>query len=130
MLLRQAMDARVQTPEGAARVAKEIQLGLLLNPFTLVIMLDARNIRGRDDWGDSQTLRDRGEDPGRWHWVYGATVFRLAERAQTAGRRRVILSRGFVMARQGIDALREAVYAAAVPRGGRLTTLNRRDKIS
>lgn len=43
------MDARVQTPEGAAAVAREIQLELPLEPFTLVIMIDAWNIRERDD---------------------------------------------------------------------------------
>jgi hypothetical protein len=115
--LQQALDAQVKTPEGAALVAKEIQLELPLEPFTLVIMLDAWNIRERDDWGRSQALRDRGEEPARWHWAYGATVFRLSDRAETAGGRRVILARGFVMTRQGIDALREAVYAEAVRRG-------------
>jgi len=115
--LQEAMDAQVKTPEGAAAVAKEIQLELPWEPFTLVIMLDAWNIRERDDWGSSQAMRDHGEEPARWHWAYGATVFRLSDRAETAGGRRVILSRGFVMTRRGIDTLREAVYAEAVRRG-------------
>jgi hypothetical protein len=115
--LQAALDARVKTPEGAAAVAKEIQLELPLEPFTLVIMLDAWNIRERDDWGRSQALRDRGEEPARWHWAYGATVFRLSDRAETEGGRRVIISRGYVMTRKGIDALREAVYGEAVRRG-------------
>lgn len=63
-------DARVQTPEGAAAVAQEIQLELPLQPFTLVIMLDAWNIRERDDWGRTRALRKKGQEPARWHWDY------------------------------------------------------------
>jgi len=113
----EAMDARVQTPEGAATVAQEIQMELPLEPFTLVIMLDAWNIRERDDWGLTRALRKKGQEPARWHWAYGATVFRLSDRAETAGGRRVILSRGYVMTRQGLDVLRQRLYAEAVRRG-------------
>jgi hypothetical protein len=111
------MDARVQTPEGAAAVAREIQLELPLESFTLVIMLDAWNLRERDDWGRTRAMRKKGQEPARWHWAYGATVFRLSDRAETAGGRRVILSRGYVMTRQGLDVLRERVYAEAIRRG-------------
>jgi ribosomal protein L34E len=111
------MDARVQTPEGAAAVAREIQLELPLEPFTLVIMLDAWNLRERDDWGRTRAMRRKGQEPARWHWAYGATVFRLSDRAETAGGRRMILSRGYVMTRQGLDALRKRLYAEAVRRG-------------
>jgi len=40
-------------------------------PFTLVIQVDAWNIRERDHWG--QTQKRRRQDPkfDRWHWVYG-----------------------------------------------------------
>ena len=111
------MDARCASPEGAAAVAREIQLELPLAPFTLVIMLDAWNLRERDDWGRTRALRKKGQEPARWHWAYGATVFRLSDRAETAGGRRVILSRGYVMTRQGLDALRTQLYGEAVRRG-------------
>lgn len=115
--LRQQMDAKAQTPQGAAEVNRAIQMELPLEPFTLVLMIDAWNIRERDDWGQSQSLREKGSEPSRWHWVYNATVFRLPERVETAGGRPVILSRGYVSTRGGIDALRSQLYAEAVRRG-------------
>jgi hypothetical protein len=45
-------------------------------PFTLVIEIDAWNIRERDDWGHTQAKRQKGEDLSRWHWVYVAFGFR------------------------------------------------------
>ena len=62
-------------------------------------------------------MRKKGREPARWHWAYGATVFRLSDRAETAGGRRVILARGYVMTRQGLDVLRARLYAEAVRRG-------------
>jgi hypothetical protein len=115
--MRQEMDEKTQTPEGAAAVSRTIQMELPLEPFTLIIMIDAWNIRERDEWGQSQKLRKKGLEPSRWHWVYNATVFPLPNRAQTAGGRPVILSRGYVSTRWGIDALRTQLYAEAVRRG-------------
>ena len=111
------MDRRCATPEGAGAVAREIQLELPLEPFTLVIMLDAWDLRERDDWGRTRALRKKGQEPARWHWAYGATVFRLSDQAETAGGRRVILSRGYVMTRQGVEVLRTQLYGEAVRRG-------------
>ncbi|MBI4626187.1 MAG: hypothetical protein HY736_23565 [Verrucomicrobia bacterium] len=90
---------------------------LPLEPFTLVIELDAWNIRERDAWGQSAAQRARGEEPPRWHWVYGGTCFRLKHRGETAGGRATILSRGYVMTRGGIEALREQIWAEASRRG-------------
>jgi len=75
-------------------------------PFTLVIEIDAWNIRERDDWGRSeqarqQALRQNKEVPSKWHWVYVATVFRLDHRGQTAGGRPIISQRGYVCTRLG-----------------------------
>jgi hypothetical protein len=86
-------------------------------PFTLVIELDAWNIRERDDWGRSQALRARGQSPERWHWVYGGTCFRLDQRIQSEGGRARILSRGTVMTRLGVEALREQLFAEAQRHG-------------
>lgn len=86
-------------------------------PFTLIIEIDAWNIRERDDWGKSDPQRAAGQEPQRWHWVYAATCFRLDQRVRTAGDRPLILSRGTVMTRQGIDALREQLWAEAMRQG-------------
>ena len=56
-------------PEGRAQQARDWQPQLALEPFTLIIELDAWNIRERDDWGQSDAKRQAGEEPSRWHWV-------------------------------------------------------------
>jgi Uncharacterised protein family (UPF0236) len=114
---RTELDQQMSRPEGRAQQDRDLQLQLPLEPFTLVIELDAWNIRERDDWGASQTLRQKGEEPSRWHWVYGGTCFRLNQRAQTAGERSVILSRGYAMTRGGVDALKEQLWAEAMRHG-------------
>ena len=86
-------------------------------PFTLVIEIDAWNIRERDHWGQSEQQRAKGVEPERWHWVYGGTCFRLDQRGQTGGGRSVISSRGTVMTRGGIEALREQLFAECLRQG-------------
>jgi hypothetical protein len=93
------------------------QMELTLEPYQMIIQMDAWNIRERDHWGQSAARRRRGQEPERWHWVYTGTVFRLDHRGQTAGGRPVISERGFVATRQGIDALREQLHAEALRRG-------------
>jgi hypothetical protein len=93
------------------------QLELTLEPYQMIIEMDAWNIRERDGWGQSAAWRRRGQEPERWHWVYTGTVFRLDHRGHTAGGRPVISQRGFVATRQGIDALREQLHAEALRRG-------------
>jgi len=93
------------------------QLELTLEPYQMIIQLDAWNIRERDQWGQSAALRRKGQEPERWHWVYTGTCFRLDHRGQTAGGRLVITQRGFVATRQGVDALREQMHAEALRRG-------------
>jgi hypothetical protein len=83
----------------------------------MVIEIDAWNIRERDDWGQSAALRAAGQRPERWHWVYGATLFRLDQRGQTAGGRPVITERGYAMTRGGVEVLRDLLWAEAVRRG-------------
>jgi len=86
-------------------------------PFTLVIERDAWNIRERDAWGQSAQQRAAGQEPSRWHWVYGGTCFRLDQRVQSEGGRARILSRGTVMTRGGVDALRAQLFAEAQRHG-------------
>ena len=115
---RRSLDAQMSTAAGRAQQDGDLQLQLPLDPFTLVIELDAWNIRERDEhWGRSAELRAAGQEPARWHWAYGGTCFRLHQRAQTAGGRPVILSRGTVMTRGGVDGLKEQLWAEAMRRG-------------
>lgn len=86
-------------------------------PFTLVIEIDAWNIRERDNWGLTEKLRAAGEDTGRWHWVYTATTFRLDQRGTTATGRPVIAERGYVATRKGLDDFRAQLYTEAIQRG-------------
>jgi hypothetical protein len=110
-----AQRLRTQLDQQAA--TEKNQLELLLEPYQMIIQLDAWNIRERDAWGQSATLRRRGHEPERWHWVYTGTVFRLDHRGETAGGRPVIVQRGYVFTRQGLDALREQLHAEALRRG-------------
>jgi hypothetical protein len=110
-----AQRLRTQLDQQAA--AEKPQPELVLEPYQLIIQLDAWNIRERDAWGQTATLRRRGQEPARWHWVYTGTVFRLDHRGETAGGRPVIVQRGYVFTRQGLDALREQMHGAARRRG-------------
>ena len=96
-----AQRLRTQLDQQAA--TEQRQLELVLEPYQLIIQLDAWNIRERDAWGQSATFRRRGHEPERWHWVYTGTVFRLDHRGETAGGRPVIVQRGFVFTRQGFE---------------------------
>ena len=110
-----AQALRTQLDQQAATEKK--QLELTLEPYQMIIQLDAWNIRERDGSGQSRLLRRKGQEPERWHWVYTGTCFRLDQRGQTAGGRPVITERGFVATRAGLDALREQLHAEALRRG-------------
>jgi len=96
---------------------KSVQPELVLEPYQMIIQMDAWNIRERDDWAKTKALRQKGKEPERWHWVYTGTCFRLDHRGKTAAGRPVISERGFVATREGIDALREQLHAEALRRG-------------
>jgi hypothetical protein len=98
------------------------QEGPASGPFTLVIEIDAWNIRERDDWGRTQAarqeaLRQNKDVPSKWHWVYVATVFRLDHRGETAGGRPMISRRGYVSTRLGIADLMRQLYRQAIDCG-------------
>ena len=114
---RKSLDEQMSRPEGRTQQDRDLQLKLALDPFTLVIELDAWNIRERDAWGQSNALRQQGEEPSRWHWVYGGTCFRLNQRSETAGGRSTILSRGYAMTRGGVEGLKEQLWAEAMRHG-------------
>ncbi len=92
------------------------QLELTLEPYQMIIQMDAWNIRDRDGWGQSGALRRQGREPERWHWVYTGTVFlRLRSSGPDCRAGRPMISeRGFVATRAcGIDALRDPGTVAA-----------------
>jgi hypothetical protein len=109
---RSELDEQMRQVKGVGQL-----LPLPEQAFTLVIELDAWNIRERDDWGQSAKRRAAGQEPKRWHWVYGGTCFRLDQRVASEGGRPRILSRGTVMTRTGVDPLREQLFAEAQRHG-------------
>lgn len=108
---------RTLDEQACGAALKPAQPELVLEPYQMIIQMDAWNIRERDDWGRTEKLRQGGQEPERWHWVYTGTCFRLDHRAKTAGGRPMISERGFVATREGIDALREQLHAEAMRRG-------------
>ena len=113
------MDEPMSQGAGAEQQEPELRLAGPGAPFLLVIELDAWDIRERNEeqWGRTQELRQEGQEPDWWHWVYGGTCFRLSQRVKTAGGRSLILSRGTVMTRGGIDALKQQLWAEAMRHG-------------
>lgn len=112
---RDADAAQVHTAQGRARLTAHAPA--LAADDTLVLEIDAWNIRERDAWGLTDRLRRRGQQPERWHWVYAATIFRLDQRGSTQSGRPIIAERGFVATRLGLDAFRDQLYAEALRRG-------------
>jgi len=108
---------RLRTQLDEQAVTDPRQLELTLQPYQMIIQLDAWSLRERDDWGHTARLRRQGAEPERWHWVYTGTVFRLDHRGQTAGGRPVITQRGYALTRQGLDALRQQMHGEALRRG-------------
>jgi len=115
--LRAQFVGQLDTWEQIQQVASAATEGPPTQPFTLVIEIDAWDIRERDNWGKTQALREAGEKLDRWHWVYMATVFRLDHRGQTAGKRAMITQRGYAATRLGIEALSAQLYREALARG-------------
>ena len=118
---RQAQLAQLDTWEQIQKLAAH-QEEPSSGPFTLVIEIDAWNIRERDDWGRTQearqeALRQNKEVPSKWHWVYVATVFRLDHRGETAGGRPVISQRRYVSTRLGIEDLMRQLHRQAIDCG-------------
>jgi predicted membrane protein len=107
--------APLAVPPPSARAVAGLDQGP--KPFTLVIQIDAWNIRERDDWGKTQAKLKRGEKIERWHWVYTATCFRLEQRVRKGKRRAVILDRSYVATRQGVEPLMKQLHREAMRRG-------------
>ena len=107
-----------KSKDAEARLGQGIKtLGTSAREGTLIIELDAWNIRERDGFGQTEKLRAQGAPPQRWHWVWTGTVFLLQDRAQTDGQRAIILNRGFAATRLGAAELKEQLHAEALRRG-------------
>ncbi|MCK5851014.1 MAG: ISKra4 family transposase [Kiritimatiellae bacterium] len=113
--LRDIDETLTQTPKGIAKLASRSVAPKA--PFTLIIEIDAWNIRERDNWGKTQAFVKAGEDTGRWHWVYTGTVFRLDQRGTSESGRSIITERGYVATRRGIESFQKQLYAEALQRG-------------
>jgi hypothetical protein len=118
-----AIQVRQQLVEAPAGVDPAAKLGpdQPAVPFTLVIQIDAWNVRERDHWGQTQKRRRQNLEIERWHWVYTATCFRLNHRCKK-GRfknqlRPLITERSYVATRGGLDALRQQLHYEARMRG-------------
>jgi len=113
--LRQKEEQLTEKPDGVALLATKAPK--LPAYSTLIIEIDAWNIRERDHWGHTEAMRNAGEDLERWHWVYTATVFRLDQRGTTEAGRPIIADRGYVATRQGLESFKRQLYAEALQRG-------------
>ncbi len=113
--VREADERLTQNSKGVAVLAARAPA--LPKHTTLVIEVDAWNIRERDNWGKTQELLNAGEKTERWHWVYTGTVFRLDQRATTESGRPTIADRGYIATRSGLDGFRQQLYAEALQRG-------------
>lgn len=114
---RRNLDAQLDDWNTTKEVAAKAHVNLPQQPFVMVIELDAWNIRERDFWGQTREVKATGQEFSRWHWVYGATCFRLDQRGQSASGRPFITERGFVMTRGGLEELEKQLWAEAVRRG-------------
>lgn len=113
--LRETDEQRTQNSTGIAELAARAVTPK--TPFTLVIEIDAWNIRERDHWGKTKALVQAGQDLERWHWVYTGTVFRLDQRGTTQTGRPMITERGYVATRKGLDSFGRQLDAEALQRG-------------
>ncbi len=113
--LREGDEQLTQTQKGIAKLAAKAPT--LPKHTTMLIEIDAWNIRERDNWGKTQALLKAGEKTERWHWVYTGTVFRLDQRTTTESGRPVIADRGYIATRKGIDSFRQQLYAETLQRG-------------
>ena len=120
-----AIALRQQLIKGPVHFAPKAKVGVGANQrpasFTLVIQIDAWNIRERDHWGKTQKMRTAKEELNRWHWVYTATCFHLEQRVRKGKNknklRAMITERSYVATRGGVEALMPQLYYEARARG-------------
>lgn len=106
------IENRLNEQIAKGQIPQLLQRKPLEGPFTMVVQIDAWNIRERDNWGKSEALRRKGIEPERWHWIYGAIAYRLEECQQVGKKKRhVITNKSVVMTRRGVDKLREKIWA-------------------
>lgn len=109
--------AQLDSWDGIKELAQSAAEGPATQPFTLIIEIDAWNIRERDQWGRTQEALAQDKSFSRWHWVYVGTVFRLDHRGQTIGNRALISQRRYVATRLGLEALMRQLHREAIDCG-------------
>jgi hypothetical protein len=83
---RKEMDGQMSRPEGRTQQDHDLQLKLAWEPFTLVVELDAWNIRGARCLGTQQGLASEGRGTVPLAWgLWGEPVFVSANAPQRPG---------------------------------------------
>lgn len=85
--------------------------------FTLVLLMDGWQQRGRDAWGQTQALRRQGLDPKRWHETKTGRLYRIEGDDRRAGSRPALTVSEYVATREGPEAFSRLVYVAALRMG-------------
>jgi hypothetical protein len=122
---REAIEARARddeqalSTEGRWEVTRNITKDLPAEDFVMVIEADAFKTRERDQWGQTEELREAGTPPERWHDSKVGTVFLLSDRVRCGHKRErpTILRRSYVSTRQGPFEFSQMLYAQAVRQG-------------
>lgn len=122
---REAIEARARddeqalSTEGRWEVTREIRKDLPAEDFVMVIEADAFKTRERDQWGQTEPLREAGTPPERWHDSKVGTIFLLPDRVRCGHKRArpTILRRSYVATRQGPYEFSQMLYAQAVRQG-------------
>ncbi len=85
---RRQRDKQMSAGTGGGQVVPELKLAAPMEPFTLVIELDAWNIRERnaEAWVHTEQLRQGGKEPEWWHWVLWRHLFSIEPARAIGGR--------------------------------------------
>ncbi|MCX7045010.1 MAG: hypothetical protein NTX50_05925 [Candidatus Sumerlaeota bacterium] len=115
---RERLDEKALTSEGAWEITRQLDK-TLPEDFIMIIQADAFLTRERDDWGQSEVIRDKGGQPERWHNSKVGTIFLLQDRVRCGGKtdRPVILRRAYVATRGDAFEFGKMIYAEAVRYG-------------
>ena len=109
-------EERALNPATRGAFANEHSTGLK-KAFTLVILMDGWMLRGREDWGQTDALRDKGEEPQRWHETKTARLYRIEEEDRHTGSRPTLAASEYVATREGPEGFSRLVYVAALRLG-------------
>ncbi|MCK5843930.1 MAG: hypothetical protein KAG97_04425, partial [Victivallales bacterium] len=115
---RKLRDERTLDTEGRWEVTEEIRESLP-KKFIMCIQCDGFMARERDNWGQSEEMRERGEEIKRWHEAKAGTIFLLEDRVECGDKspRPVILRRTFLATRANAYEFGQQLHAEAIRQG-------------